>query len=51
MKEELKEESLEFYQIVGKQEYERVMPYYEPRNKKMNRQESHLVKQKLKAKR
>ena len=37
MKEELKEESLEFYQIVGKQEYERVMPYYESRNKKMNK--------------
>lgn len=51
MKEELKEESLEFYQIVGKQEYKRVMPYYESRNKKMNGQESHLVKQKLKTKR
>ena len=51
VKEELIEESLEFYQIVGKQEYKRVMPYYESRNKKMNRQESHLVKQKLKTKR
>lgn len=51
MKEKLKEESLEFPQIVGKQEYKRVTPYYEARNKKMNRQESHLVKQKLKTKR
>ena len=34
-----------------KQEYKRVTPYYESRNKKMNRQESHLVKQKLKTKR
>lgn len=51
MKEKLKEESLEFNQIVGNQEYEKVMPYYETRNKKMNRQESHLVKQKLKTKR
>ena len=37
--------------IVVEENYEKRTPYYEPRNKKMNRQESHLVKQKLKTKR
>lgn len=52
IKEKMKEE-IDFFKplIVGEENYEKRTPYYEPRNKKMNRQESHLVKQKLKTKR
>ena len=52
IKEKMKEE-IDFFKplIVVEENYEKRTPYYESRNKKMNRQESHLVKQKLKTKR
>lgn len=52
IKEKMKEE-IDFFKslIVGEENYEKRAPYYEPRNKKKNRQESHFVNQKLKVKR